>query len=194
VTSACSLGRATPGCATKLPIEDVDYRAAGGLGLDRALFQNLEGAWIDAHENLILCGRPASAKGSPVPSATKPAATTAPSSANAFPSSSPISAFARGDGRYVRLLRALAGLQLLILDVGVSHPSMPPHATIFSRSSKNAKVVDRRSSPAKPTWTNGMTCPSCADAILDRIVRDAHRINFNGHRLRRSHTTEPLKE
>jgi hypothetical protein len=36
-------------------VEDVDYRAARGL--DRTLFQKLaEGAWIDAHENLILCG------------------------------------------------------------------------------------------------------------------------------------------
>jgi DNA replication protein DnaC len=36
-------------------VEDVDYRATRGL--DRALFQKLaEGSWIDAHENLILCG------------------------------------------------------------------------------------------------------------------------------------------
>src|SRR5262245_24429520 len=36
-------------------IEDVDYRAPRGL--DRALFQKLaEGSWIDAHENLIVCG------------------------------------------------------------------------------------------------------------------------------------------
>jgi DNA replication protein DnaC len=36
-------------------VEDVDYRAVRGL--DRALFQKLaEGAWIDAHESLILCG------------------------------------------------------------------------------------------------------------------------------------------
>ena len=36
-------------------VEDVDYRAARGL--DRALFQKLAaGGWIDAHENLILCG------------------------------------------------------------------------------------------------------------------------------------------
>ena len=36
-------------------VEDVDYRAARGL--DRTLFQKLAaGAWIDAHENLILCG------------------------------------------------------------------------------------------------------------------------------------------
>ena len=36
-------------------IEDVDYHAARSL--DRILFQKLaEGAWIDLHENLILCG------------------------------------------------------------------------------------------------------------------------------------------
>jgi hypothetical protein len=36
-------------------VEDMDFRAARGL--DRALFQKLaEGSWIDAHENLILCG------------------------------------------------------------------------------------------------------------------------------------------
>lgn len=36
-------------------VEDVDYRAARGL--DRALFKKLaDGDWIEAHENLILCG------------------------------------------------------------------------------------------------------------------------------------------
>jgi DNA replication protein DnaC len=36
-------------------VEDVDYRAPRGL--DRALFQKLAGGqWIDAHDNLILCG------------------------------------------------------------------------------------------------------------------------------------------
>src|SRR5260370_29314563 len=36
-------------------VEDVDYRAPRGL--DRALFHKLSGGeWIDAHDNLILCG------------------------------------------------------------------------------------------------------------------------------------------
>ena len=36
-------------------VEDVDYRAPRGL--DRALFHELAaGEWIDAHDNLILCG------------------------------------------------------------------------------------------------------------------------------------------
>ena len=68
-------------------IEDVDYRSPRGL--DRALFQNLAGGqWIDAHDNLILCG-PARA-GWPVPWATKRAATTARCSISGSPSCSPI--------------------------------------------------------------------------------------------------------
>jgi len=36
-------------------VEDIDYRAPRGL--DRGLFQKLAGGeWIDAHDNLILCG------------------------------------------------------------------------------------------------------------------------------------------
>ena len=36
-------------------VEDVDYRATRGL--DRPLFQKLvTGDWIDAHDNLIVCG------------------------------------------------------------------------------------------------------------------------------------------
>jgi hypothetical protein len=38
-------------------VEDVDYRVHRGL--DRALFHKLAaGEWIDAHDNLILCGPP----------------------------------------------------------------------------------------------------------------------------------------
>jgi hypothetical protein len=58
-------------------IEDVDYRAARGL--DRSLFQAMiAGRWIEDAQNLIIEDRPASAKvGSPVRSATRPAATIA---------------------------------------------------------------------------------------------------------------------
>jgi IstB-like ATP binding protein len=72
-------------------MEDVDYHSARGL--DRALFQRLaEGAWIDAHQNLILCGPTGVGKvGSPPRSDTKPVVTITPFSTSAFPSCSPIS-------------------------------------------------------------------------------------------------------
>jgi DNA replication protein DnaC len=72
-------------------VEDVDYRAPRGL--DRALFHQLVGGeWIDAHDNLILCGPTGVGKiGLPVPSATRPAATTVRFFISVFPSSLPIS-------------------------------------------------------------------------------------------------------
>src|SRR5512144_2493416 len=45
-------------------VEDIDYRTPRGL--DRALFQKLAGGeWIDAHDNLILCGPTGVGKRSP---------------------------------------------------------------------------------------------------------------------------------
>jgi len=61
-------------------VEDVDMKAPRGL--DKALFQKLAaGDWIDRHQNLIVIGRPASARvGLRVRSVTRPAETIAPSS------------------------------------------------------------------------------------------------------------------
>ena len=36
--------------------------------------------------------------------------------------------------------------------------------------------------------------PTYADAILDRIVHNAHRINLTGHSLRRSRASKTSKE
>jgi DNA replication protein DnaC len=36
--------------------------------------------------------------------------------------------------------------------------------------------------------------PTYADAILDRIVHNAHRINLTGHSLRRSRAIKPSKD
>src|SRR5262249_47487331 len=70
-------------------IEDFDYRAARGL--DRALFQKLPRATSSMLMKTCSCAaRPGSEKvGSHQRLATKPVVTTAPSSTNAFPNSSP---------------------------------------------------------------------------------------------------------
>jgi DNA replication protein DnaC len=36
--------------------------------------------------------------------------------------------------------------------------------------------------------------PTYADAILDRIVHNAHRINLTGHSLRRLRVSKPSKD
>src|SRR5204863_191768 len=87
-------------------VEDVDYRAVRGL--DRALFQKLaEGSWIDAHENLILCG-PTGVGKSWLASALGHKACRDNRSVlyQRIPKLFADLALARGDGRYARILRA----------------------------------------------------------------------------------------
>src|SRR6266513_6241200 len=106
-------------------VEDIDYRAARGL--DRALFQKLAACgWIDAHENLILCG-PTGIGKSWLASALGHKACRDNRSVlyQRIPKLFADLALARGDGRYARLLRALGGVQLLILDDGIFSQRAP---------------------------------------------------------------------
>jgi len=97
-------------------VEDVDYRAARGL--DRALFQKLvTGDWIDAHDSLIICG-PTGVGKSWLACALGHKACRDNRSVlyQRVPKLFGDLALARGDGRYARIVRALGGVQLLILD------------------------------------------------------------------------------
>jgi len=97
-------------------VEDVDYRAARGL--DRVLFQKLTaGDWIEAHDNLVITG-PTGVGKSYLASALGHKACRDNRSVlyQRVPKLFGDLALARGDGRYARLLRALGGVQVLILD------------------------------------------------------------------------------
>src|SRR5207302_1494889 len=97
-------------------VEDVDYRAARGL--DRTLFQALiAGRWIDEAQNLIIEG-PAGVGKSWLACALGHKACRDNRSVlyQRIPRMFTDLALARGDGRYPRLMRALGGVKLLILD------------------------------------------------------------------------------
>jgi DNA replication protein DnaC len=94
-------------------VEDVDYRAARGL--DRPLFQKLvTGDWIDAHDNLAICG-PTGVGKSWLACALGHKACRDNRSVlyQRVPKLFGDLALARGDGRYARLTRALGGVQLM---------------------------------------------------------------------------------
>src|SRR6185295_16585607 len=97
-------------------VEDIDYRAPRGL--DRGLFNKLaDGEWIDAHDNLILCG-PTGVGKSWLACALGHKACRDNRSVlyQRVPKLFADLALARGDGRHARLMRALGGVKLLILD------------------------------------------------------------------------------
>jgi DNA replication protein DnaC len=97
-------------------VEDVDYRTPRGL--DRAVFHKLtDGQWIDAHDNLILCG-PTGVGKSWLSCALGNKACRDNRSVlyQRVPKLFADLALARGDGRHARIMRSLTGAQLLILD------------------------------------------------------------------------------
>src|SRR3984893_3869766 len=146
-------------------VEDVDYRVPRGL--DRALFHKLAGGeWIDAHDNLILCGptgvgkswlfRAARAShGLPVRPGRRPAATTARSSISASPSSSPISRWPAATAATPASCAASPAPSCSFSTIGDSTRSTPAPAAISMKSSKNATAAARPSSPARSPSTNG---------------------------------------
>jgi DNA replication protein DnaC len=98
-------------------------------------------------------------------------------------------ALARGDGRYARILRSLVGVQLLILDdwglepldAGGRHDL---YEILEERYGRRSTVLTSQIPVDK--WHDVIGNPTYADAILDRLVHNAHRIDLAGESLRRT--------
>ncbi len=169
-------------------VEDVDYRTPRGL--DRALFEMLaKGEWIDAHDNLILYG-PTGAGKSWLACALGHKACRDNRSVlyQRVPKLFSNLALARGDGRYARLLKSLAGVQVLILvdwgleplDAGARHDL---YEILEERYGRRSTILTSQIPVDK--WHAFIGDPTYADAILDRLVHNAHRIDLSGDSLRR---------
>ena len=169
-------------------VEDVDYRSPRGL--DRALFQKLaEGDWIKGHDNLVLVG-PTGVGKSWLAAALGHKACRDNQSVlyQRAPRLFEDLALGRGDGRHPRLLKSLGRADLLILDdwglepldAGARHDLLEILEERYGRRSTmitSQLPVDR--------WHDIIGDPTYADAILDRLIHNAHRIELTGESLRR---------
>ena len=170
-------------------IEDADYRSPRGL--DRALFQKLaQGEWIDAHDNLILAG-PTGIGKSWLACAIGHKACRDNRSVlyHRWPKLCEDLALARGDGRHPRLLRSLGRADLLILDDWGLEPldAAARHdllEILEERYGRRATIVTSQLPLAR--WHEIIADPTYADAILDRLVHNAHRIELSGESMRRT--------
>jgi DNA replication protein DnaC len=175
-------------------VEDVDYRSPRGL--DRALFLKLAGgSWIDAHDNLVITG-PTGVGKSFLASALGHKACRDNHSVlyQRVPKLFGDLAMARGDGRYGRLFRALGGVHVLILDDWGLEPLTPEARhdlleILEERYGRHSTIVTSQL-PAS-AWHQVIGDPTYADAILDRLLHNAHRIELQGESLRRRRASQP---
>ncbi len=96
---------------------------------------------------------------------------------------------ARGDGRYPKLMRQLAKVDVLILDDwgldnGLNDRQRRDLLEILDdRYTTHATVVTSQLSIEH--WHDALGDPTLADAILDRLVHNAYRIKLQGNSMRK---------
>ena len=176
-------------------IEDIDWRSPRGL--DRSLFQRLiAGDWITAPQNLIIEG-PTGVGKSWLACALGNKACRDNHSVlyQRVPKLFPDLALARGDGRYPRLMKRLGKVRLLILDDWGLEPFGPDQRRdlleiVEERYGRGATLIT--SQIPVDRWHHIIGEPTIADAVLDRIVHNAHRLKLKGDSLRKKIAPQPV--
>jgi DNA replication protein DnaC len=169
--------------------EDIDYRAQRGL--DRALLlELLKGDWIDAHDNLVITG-PTGVGKSWLSCALGHKACRDNRSVLYVraPKLFDELALAHGDGSFARRAKSLGSVQLLIFDDwGLEKLTAQARHDLLEiledRYGRRSTLVTSQVPVAE--WHALIGHATYADAILDRLVHNAHRIDLSGESMRRA--------
>ena len=99
---------------------------------------------------------------------------------------------AHGDGRFAKLMSSYAKTDLLILDDWGLAPFTGEQRRdmlelLDDRYGQRSTIVTSQLPIA--SWHHVIADPTYADAILDRLVHNAHRLDLDGDSMRRSKNT-----
>jgi len=172
-------------------VEDVDYRAPRQL--DRDLFRRLaQGDWIEKRQNLLITG-PCGVGKTWLACALGQKACRDGCSVLYYrlPRLFADLELAHGDGRFPRLFRQIVGADLLILDDwGPDRLTAPQRRDLMEivEDRHGARSIIVTSQLPVEAWHAVIDEPTLADAILDRLVHNAHRLALDGPSMRKTRT------
>lgn len=178
-------------------LEDVDFRAARGL--DKSLVAQLGGgAWLTRRQNILLTG-PTGVGKSYLACAFSHRACQLGFSAAYHRATGLYSeaALARVDGKHRAWLRALTRADVLVIDdFGLMKLSDEERTELLEiledRHERRSTIVTSQLPVEK--WFDAIGNPTLADAIMDRLVHNAHKIELKGPTMRKMTRIDPQDE
>ena len=174
-------------------VHDIDYRHPRGLTKSR-MASLVQGDWLHKHQGCLITGPTGTGK-SWLACALGDNACRLGFSVRYLRTSRLFKALeiARGDGSYTKLLATLARTDLLILD-DFGLEALPARSRndlleiMEDRYAQRSVMVT--SQLAVKHWHKAIGDPTLADAILDRLVHNAHRLELKGETMRPSLETK----
>jgi len=169
-------------------LEDVDYRHPRGL--DKSVLTRLATSqWVRDHHNLLITG-PTGIGKSWLACAFIQKACRDGLTARYLHLTKLLRelSLGQGDGRYPKLMKALAYTDLIALDDFGLEPLHDEHQRILLELMEDRyELRSTLITSQYPTehWHDRIGNPTLADAILDRLVHNAYKLNLQGESLRK---------
>ncbi len=171
-------------------VEDIDFRHPRGL--DKSLAIRLADCqWIKKHNNLLITG-PTGVGKSYLACAFAQKACREGFSALYLRTTKLFEdmSLAKGDGRYLKLLTSFAKTDLLVLDdfglIPLNREQRHDLLEILEDRHGLKSTLVTSQLPVKH-WHEQIGDPTLADAILDRLIHSAHKIQLKGESMRKKH-------
>jgi DNA replication protein DnaC len=175
----------------KAAVEDIDYRHPRKLDKGQVL-KLCDCQWIKEHHNLIITGPTGIGKSwLACAFAHKACREGYTALYTRLPRLMQEVGISRGDGRFFKLMKELFKTDLLVLDDWGVNPMKPEQLRdlleiLEDRHGLRSTLVTSQLPIEK--WHEYLGDPTLADAILDRLIHSAHRMNLNGDSMRKQKT------
>jgi DNA replication protein DnaC len=178
-------------------IEDIDYKTPRGL--DKSVILRLASCdWIRNAHNIIITGPTGVGKTYLACALANRACRMGFSSFYIrIPRLFQELAIAKADGSYPKTMNKLAKAKVLVVDdLGLAPMSAPERRDLLEVIEDRHGLSSTIVATQLPidNWHDNIGDPTVADAILDRLIHNAHKINLKGDSMRKMHSSLTNKE